>query len=108
MKKLTIPKFKTYQAEANWWDAHMGEIEANLAEAMKSGTARRGGPMRVLRERRESRNITIRIAVADIERSQVLANRKGIGYQTYMKMLLKEALDRETQQSSRRLKSHSP
>jgi predicted DNA binding CopG/RHH family protein len=31
----------------------------------------------------------------DIERVRRLAEKKGIGYQTYMKILLREALDRE-------------
>jgi predicted DNA binding CopG/RHH family protein len=31
----------------------------------------------------------------DIERVRRLAEMKGIGYQTYMKILLREALDRE-------------
>jgi predicted DNA binding CopG/RHH family protein len=31
----------------------------------------------------------------DIERARRLAEKKGIGYQTYMKILLREALDRE-------------
>ncbi len=33
--------------------------------------------------------------VDDIERARRLADRKGLGYQTYMKMLLHEALNRE-------------
>jgi len=66
-----------------------------LVDAIEKGTAHRGGLRRVIQKRRESKNITIRIAVADIERAQTLAAEKGIGYQTLMKMLLKEALDRE-------------
>ena len=46
--------------------------------------------------RREPKNITIRVAISDIERARALAAQKGIGYQTLMKMLLKEALDRES------------
>ena len=65
-------------------------------EAIKTGAAKTGGPARVLRERRESKNNTIRIPIADIERARTLAGKKGIGYQTYMKMLLHEALDRES------------
>jgi len=36
-----------------------------------------------------------RIPVDDIERAHRLADRKGLGYQTYMKMLLHAALNRE-------------
>jgi predicted DNA binding CopG/RHH family protein len=66
----------------------------NTCESKDSdnGTAHRGGPAALLRE---SRNITIRIANSDIERARKLAERKGIGYQTFMKMLLREGLDRE-------------
>jgi predicted DNA binding CopG/RHH family protein len=33
--------------------------------------------------------------LADLERARTLSARKGLAYQTYMKMLLHEALDRE-------------
>jgi len=96
MRKLRVPRFATEAEEAKWWDDHMELVEANLVEGIKTGAAQRGGPRRVLQERRESKNITIRVAVDDIERARVLAAKKGIGYQTLMKMLLKEALDHES------------
>lgn len=96
MKKVKVPRFATEAEEAKWWDDHMDVVEANLVEAIKMGTAQRGGPRRVIRERRQSKNITIRVAIADIERARALAEKKGIGYQTLMKMLLKQALDRES------------
>ena len=77
-----MPKLKSEAEEAQWWDAHMRDVETNLVEGIQ--------------ERRESKNITIRVAVSDIERARALAAEKGIGYQTFMKMLLKEALDRES------------
>jgi hypothetical protein len=94
MKKLTVPKFKTEAEAANWWDGHMGVFEENLVEAMKNGTVHSGGPAQVLMDRRESRSVTIRTAESDIERASKLAGRKGVAYQTFMKMLLLEALDR--------------
>jgi predicted DNA binding CopG/RHH family protein len=39
--------------------------------------------------------ISIRLAVADLHDARVMAARKGIGYQTYIRMLLHEALQRE-------------
>lgn len=99
MKKLAVPKFANEKAEAKWWDDRMALVEGNLVKAMKTGLAKRGGPKRVIQERRESKNITIRVPVADIERARALAEKKGLGYQTYMKMLLKEALDRETRKA---------
>jgi|SRR5579883_3460572 predicted DNA binding CopG/RHH family protein len=92
MKKLIAPKFQNAEEEAKWWDDHMDIIGENLLEAIKKGTAHRGGPAALLRE---TRNITIRIANSDIERARKFAEKKGIGYQTYIKMLLREGLDRE-------------
>jgi len=96
MKKVNVPRFRTEAQEAKWWDEHMGEVEGNLMQGIKTGVAQRGGPRRVIQERRQSKNITIRVAIADIERARTLAAKKGIGYQTLMKMLLKQALDRES------------
>jgi hypothetical protein len=49
----------------------------------------------------ESKKIAIRIRAVDIERARELAEKKGIGYQTYMKMLLHEALEREIQRAGK-------
>lgn len=99
MRKLLRRKFANEAEEAKWWDSQMGVVEKNLVAAIKAGVAKRGGPGRLIQERRESKNITIRVAIADLERARRLAAEKGIGYQTYMKILLKEALDRESRQT---------
>jgi hypothetical protein len=99
MKKLAVPKFTTEAEEAKWWDEHMDAVGENLIAAMKSGTAHRGGPRRVLQERRESRNITIRMPLTDLQAAQEMAQKKGLPYQTYMKMLLHQALEKERRAS---------
>jgi hypothetical protein len=40
MKKLTVPKFANEREEAEWWDAHMGAVEGNLYEAIRTGQAK--------------------------------------------------------------------
>jgi hypothetical protein len=95
MKNLIVPKFATEREEAIWWDDHKEIVEKNLIEAMKKGTAGRGIVQRLAKQIRESKNITIRMPIADLERARKLSQQKGLGYQTYMKMLLHEALDRE-------------
>lgn len=94
-----VPKFATEAEEAKWWDDNQEMVERNLLEAMADGTAQRGTAQRLLQEARESKNITIRMPLAEIERARALADKKGIGYQTYMKMLLREALDRESRRA---------
>ncbi len=59
MKKLVVPKFATKAEEATWWDGHMDVVGKNLVEAIRRGAVQRGGPRRVIQERRESKNITI-------------------------------------------------
>jgi predicted DNA binding CopG/RHH family protein len=95
MKKLTVPKFANKGDEARWWDDHMRVVGENLMEAIKKQTVQRGTAQRLVAEARESKNITIRMPVADLERARRLSARKGLGYQTYMKMLLHEALAHE-------------
>ncbi len=97
-KKRVVPKFGSEAEEAEWWFRNRGMISRDLKGAAKSGELR-VLTRALLRERlgasTNSRNITIRLQESDIERVRRLAEKKGIGYQTYMKILLREALDRE-------------
>ena len=94
-RRPTVPKFETEAEEAQWWDGQKKMVEEQLVQAMRDGSAKRGTAQRLTRQAREARNITIRMPLDDLERARSLAEQKGLGYQTYMKMLLREALDRE-------------
>jgi predicted DNA binding CopG/RHH family protein len=83
----TIPTFKSEAEEAAWWDAHPDFVVEQFEKAAKEGRLLRGIP--------KSKSVTIRIAVRDLEAAQRLADRKGLPYQTYMKMLLHQALEKE-------------
>ena len=90
MKQTIIPKFTSEAEEAAWWDAHRSEIEAEIRQRMKQER-----PLtldNLLRGKKPSQPVTLRIATKDLETARRLAARKGIGYQTYIKMLLREAL----------------
>ena len=87
-----VPKFSTEAEEAKWWDDHQEMVEENLIRAIKDGTARRGTAQRLVREARESRNITIRIAETDLALARKQAAEKGLPYQTYIKSVLHEEL----------------
>jgi predicted DNA binding CopG/RHH family protein len=97
-KKRVLPRFNSEAEEAEWWYRNRARISRDLKEASKAGEVKVLTKER-LRERLQasanSRNITIRMPEGDIERVRRLAEKKGIGYQTYMKILLREALDRE-------------
>src|SRR5260370_10835538 len=98
-KRPLAPKFKTEAEEAQWWYKNRDMVEKEFMKAIRNGTVGRGIAQRLASVARESKNITIRMPVTDIDRARDLAEKKGIGYQTYMKMLLHEALDREAGKS---------
>jgi predicted DNA binding CopG/RHH family protein len=90
MKPAVIPKFSSEAEEAAWWDAHRSEIELEIRQRM-----RQKRPMTLdsmLQGAKLSQSVTLRIATKDLETARRLAARKGVGYQTYIKMLLREAL----------------
>ncbi len=95
--EIEIPVFESEAQEAARWDDHKAVTEENLLKAMREGTAQRGTAQRLTQEARLSKNITIRMPLADLERARRLSEKKGLGYQTFMKMLLHEALEREDQ-----------
>ncbi len=78
-KTTTIPRVKTEAEEAAWWDAHPDFLAEQFEIAAKKGRLQRGIP--------KSKSVTIRVPVRDLETAQRLAERKGLPYQTYMKML---------------------
>ena len=83
-QKIVIPKFKSEAEEAEWWDTHPGVVTAIVERAASAGKLRRG-PLRT---------VTMRLPEADIAIAQEQALRKGLPYQTYIKLLLHEALER--------------
>jgi predicted DNA binding CopG/RHH family protein len=83
----TAPKFATEAEEAKWWDGHKEMVEENLIQAIRDGTARG-----LAREVRASRNVTIRMAEADLDLARQQAAEKGLLYQTYIKSVLHEEL----------------
>jgi predicted DNA binding CopG/RHH family protein len=90
MKPTVIPKFSSEAQEAAWWDAHRSEIEAEIRQRIKQKRSLTLGNL--LRGARPSQPVTLRIPQEDLETARRLASRKGLGYQTYIKMLLRDAL----------------
>ena len=85
-KQTTIPKFRTEGEEAEWWDSHPDVATEIMKRALESGKARRAVPLKT---------VTMRLPVPDLQTAQDLAHEKGLPYQTYIKMLLHEALRKE-------------
>ncbi len=80
------PKFRDEADEARWWE--------QMSDAMFDFAAEHG-----LKGKRPARGVarptSIRLRPEDIERARKLAARRGLAYQTYLKMLIHEALRKE-------------
>src|SRR4051794_5256147 len=88
--------FESEAEEAAYWQKHKAELSRKMNAAIDAGTVQRGGPRAILEERRQAaKNITIRVAEADLALAKKQATARGLAYQTYMKMLLHQALEHE-------------
>jgi len=85
-KQIVIPRFRSEAEEAEWWDGHPELATEIMKRAVKAGKARRAVPLKT---------VTMRLPVSDLKAARDLALQKGLPYQTYLKMLLHEALERE-------------
>ncbi|HKW98304.1 MAG TPA: CopG family antitoxin [Bryobacteraceae bacterium] len=97
-KNVEMPKFETESAEADWWASPAGRtyVKQKSAEAGRRGTKFAGSSLVNKLNRRKSVQIALRIPEADLAQARKIADRKGIGYQTLLKMLVREGLIRES------------
>jgi predicted DNA binding CopG/RHH family protein len=101
-KKLPIPSFKSEAEEAAWWEKHRAAVEVELRTAMRDGqTISLKDVLTQATRKKELLPVTIRLASEDVATARQLADGKGIGYQTYIKLLLHDALQREAGRQSR-------
>jgi hypothetical protein len=100
------PPFRSEAEEAEWWAKNQRMIADRFDLAKASGELGKGTVARVARERASqvgpSPTITIRLAENDLLRARNFAAEKGLRYQTYVKMLLHQALNAEEKQARRR------
>ena len=96
METLTIPKFENETDEANWLYENRDGLANAFLQAAQEGRVRQG----TLRQRGITPPTTIRLAPEDSSRARTLAERRGLRYQTYLKMLIHEALEREERLAS--------
>lgn len=97
VKKFVIPTFRSEAQEARWLDRHKRQLDAEMMRGIKEG---RTLTLKQFLARTKLRPVTIRLATQDIDTARELATEKGIGYQTYIKLLLREALQRELRRSN--------
>ena len=86
-----IPRFRTEADEARWWDKQGPRIAQEMEAAIAAGEDLMVVPA-PLKRALAAKNVTIRLSLADLDRARKQAEQRGLRYQTYVKMLLHQAL----------------
>ena len=103
-KKLVMPSFQSESEEADWWYRNRRNLDAEMIQAMREGkTISLAEVVEHAKRKATLKPVTLRLPGGDIDTARRLAEEKGIGYQTYIKILLHDALRtevaRQTQES---------
>lgn len=91
---MKVPKFKNESEEADWWYANRNKIKWGKPLRNPDGTPMTADQVVAaqIAEEKKTKAINIRIPQGDLALAKRTAQAKGIGYQTYIRMLLHEAL----------------
>jgi predicted DNA binding CopG/RHH family protein len=91
-KKLIVPESTSEAEDAKWHERNRRALESAMERRIIEGSTL---TLPQAAARMKTRPVTLRLAATDIDTARAIAAQKGIGYQTYVKMLLHEALRRE-------------
>lgn len=92
-KKIVVPAFKTQKEETAWWNAHRKQVESSLRQSIRGGhTLTIGDVVSRAKAKPKLMPVTLRLPEEDIATARLQASGRGLGYQTYIKMLLHDAL----------------
>jgi predicted DNA binding CopG/RHH family protein len=88
LEELKNKTFANEDEEAAWWESH----EDDLADEFEKATAEGRAGIGTLVKRAAIPSTTIRLDPEDIAKARVQAGERGLRYQTYLKMIIHEAL----------------
>ena len=98
---LKVPNFTSEAEEAKWWYENEDLIFKEFQKAAREGRLGRGGARRLFAEKgipfpeskaKPTPTTTIRLDLDDVAEARVQAAKRGLRYQTYLKMIIHEAL----------------
>lgn len=99
MSDFKLPKFANEDEEAKWWYENRELISDEFQKAAKEGRLKTGGIRRLFAEKgipfkepNLTPTTTIRLDPDDIALARKQAEKRGLRYQTYLKMIIHEAL----------------
>ena len=91
MAERKLPQFKNEAEEAQWWFDHREEIGQDIVSAPERGALGEGSLARHAR-RSGAQAAVVALDPEDAERARVQAERRGLEYQEYVKMVVHRAL----------------
>ena len=94
-KQNKMPKFVSEDEEATWWASAEGREFLKQKSAAGTLEKQKGSPLVANLSRTSSVQIALRLPAPDVAKAREIADRKGIGYQTLLKMIVHEGLRRE-------------
>jgi predicted DNA binding CopG/RHH family protein len=95
-QNVGIPKFTNEDEEAKWWASAEGRQFLKRQSVQGTSKNQKGSPLVRKLSQISSVQIALRLPGPDLARAREIASRKGIGYQTLLKMLVHEGLRRES------------
>lgn len=94
---LIIPKFANDTEESEWWYANRELVEQNFVAAAKEGRLGRGTMLRRMEQKHAKlhEEAIVQLDDEDAARARAAAERRGMEFQPFMKMLVHEALQQD-------------
>ena len=93
--KRKIPQFQSEAEEAQWWFDQREKTAEWMERAVAEGRTTDLASILAKRQGGSTPSVSIRIDPADLSGARVQAERRGLRYQTYLKMVLHEALTKD-------------
>ena len=93
--RVVIPRFTSPRAEAEWFDKNRKKLEVDMSRRLvtrDTTTLTRALAHSAGKEKAKLKPVTIRMLPDDLETLRRVAAEKGLPYQTYIKVLLRESL----------------
>jgi len=90
LEELKNMTFANEAEEAAWWESH----EDELADEFEKATAEGRVGIGTVAKRAALPSTTIRLDPEDIAKARVQAAKRGLRYQTYLKMIIHEAMSK--------------
>jgi hypothetical protein len=94
-QRLVVPKFESESEEAKWWFDNRDGLFDEFERAGKEGRLERG----MVARRANAAAALVALDPEDVARAKAQAERRGLEYQAYVKMVVHEALLHEEQRA---------